>query len=133
MTVRELIEMLQKCEDKDRLVTTFEPGMGGLTEATVVWEADIDGLDRRMSYQQVRTVVVSNGNGPFIQKQGHVVLGFIPAPNPPVVHVERLCCVCGKVTEWACADCGIDSAGKKTVFICNDRKCRDKHKEVCSS
>lgn len=37
------------------------------------------------------------------------------------------CVVCGEQTVFACADCGIDSAGRETVRVCTSSDCRDKH------
>ena len=83
---RELIEMLQKCEDKDRLVVTFEPGFGGLGEAQVACEDTVGGMDCRASFEYVRVVAITSGNGPHLQKQGYNVLGYVPKTFPQVVH-----------------------------------------------
>jgi hypothetical protein len=37
------------------------------------------------------------------------------------------CVSCGKLTEWACADCMIDT--RISVHICENPECRDKHEK----
>jgi hypothetical protein len=37
------------------------------------------------------------------------------------------CVSCGKQTEWACADCKIDTG--ITTYLCESPACRDKHEE----
>jgi hypothetical protein len=37
------------------------------------------------------------------------------------------CIICGTSTILACADCGIDSAGKISVHVCANSNCRDQH------
>ena len=86
MTVRELIEMLQRCEDKERLVVTPEMGFGGLAEAQIACEDTVGGLDCRASFEYVRVVAITTGNGPHLQKQGYNVLGYVPKTWPQVVH-----------------------------------------------
>ena len=89
MNVRELIEILQRCDDPERLVITLEPGMGGYEEATVVFEEEVGGLGCRFSWQKVRAVTICNGNGPHLTKQGYKVLGEVPLPFQPIVHFEK--------------------------------------------
>ena len=35
------------------------------------------------------------------------------------------CSLCKQPTTWACADCGIENGGEKTVYVCPH--CRDQH------
>lgn len=42
-------------------------------------------------------------------------------------YISAPCVICGKETILACADCGIDSAGKVTVHICGNVACMRQH------
>lgn len=37
------------------------------------------------------------------------------------------CVVCQTRTNYCCSDCGIDSGGKKKVYVCISDTCRDTH------
>jgi hypothetical protein len=43
-------------------------------------------------------------------------------------YIKGPCVSCGKDTEWACADCRIDTGA--TVNVCESSECRDKHEET---
>ena len=76
MNVHELIEILQKC-DPDRIVVSPSPGFGGIVEeTTVVYNENIRGLGHRLTFQRVRCVVLSNGNGEYMGSHGYDVVGF---------------------------------------------------------
>lgn len=86
MTIRELISILQRVEDQDRLVL-YDEYLQGTKEVTTVEEVFEGGFDRRMSYERVRAVRLSDGNGDWMRcKHGCRVVGYIPPATPPVVH-----------------------------------------------
>lgn len=61
------------------------------------------------------------------QRTPEALLKAAGLDEPPMA----VCSMCGKQTCLACADCGIDSAGTKTVHVCMDPKCRDAHEALC--
>jgi hypothetical protein len=49
---------------------------------------------------------------------------------PAGVEVVSLPCeICGELTDWACTDCAIDSAGEDFVHVCLRTTCRDEHEK----
>jgi len=42
-------------------------------------------------------------------------------------YIKAPCIVCGAETVWACSDCAIDAAGKRSTHICKKTECRDVH------
>ena len=89
MTVRQLVEILQTC-DQDALVITNGFG-SGRTEVTAVERLDVGGLEHRYSFEYVHVVEISDGNVPHMLKQGMDVVGHWPASptGHGVVHFEK--------------------------------------------
>ena len=81
MTVRELIDILAQVEP-DRLVV-FNAPYQGFTEVTTVERQVLGGLDHRYSFEEVKVVEISNGDGDHLRKNGADVVGFIPRPRRP--------------------------------------------------
>jgi hypothetical protein len=40
------------------------------------------------------------------------------------------CEICGAITEWCCADCSINSDGRKIPHVCIKTECRDAHESA---
>jgi hypothetical protein len=40
------------------------------------------------------------------------------------------CSICGGDTDLCCSDCGIESGGEKTVYVCSRSECRDEHERL---
>ena len=81
MTVRELMGLLAQVEP-DRLVV-FNAPYQGFTEVTTVERQILGGLDHRYSFEEVKVVEISNGDGDYRREHGADVVGFIPRPPEP--------------------------------------------------
>ena len=74
MTVRELLDLLTQC-DPDALVVA-NLAFRGMTEITSVERTKRGAIGRRMSFEEVAVVDLSNGNVPHMRSQG---LDALPA------------------------------------------------------
>lgn len=56
------------------------------------------------------------------QKCGGTHFGSYECP-----YITAPCVVCGANTVLACSDCAIDSGGRESVHVCDNRECRNRH------
>ena len=58
MTVKEMIKILEKIEDKDRFVACTEAGFGGITGVTEINEIEVGGYAGRYSFEFSKIVLI---------------------------------------------------------------------------
>jgi hypothetical protein len=73
MTVGEAIELLKQCDLDAKLVANL--AFQGFEEITSIERKALGGLGRRMSFETVAVVELSNGNVPHMRNNGLDVLG----------------------------------------------------------
>jgi hypothetical protein len=87
MKVRELIEILQRCDPEALVIqNSFAAGR---EEVTAVERLEVGGLETRYSFQYVRAVEIGSGDVPHMRNQGMDVEGHWPADHKRVDFVDK--------------------------------------------
>jgi hypothetical protein len=87
MKVRELIEILQRCDPE---AVVIQNGYAtGREEVTSVQRLEVGGLETRSYYQYVRAVEIDSGHVPHMRAQGMDVEGHWPSDDKRVDFEDR--------------------------------------------